>query len=88
MITLFKYYNTNLIVKFPIIKKLFSYLKNNMKLIDSYKMHRNDILNNFQKKTKSLSFEWNSFLNRKTYLTSDIKDKFLQDHQQFFPWFF
>lgn len=59
-----------------------------MGLINWYLSKRNLILKNFSKRKTTLSKEWNFFLDRETYLTADLKEKFLEDYLPSFHWFF
>lgn len=57
-----------------------------MGLVRWYKTKRDAIVEDIQTKKKTLSSEWNIFLGRDTYLTSDLPEKFL--HEDYFTLFF
>jgi len=59
-----------------------------MDILNWYVTKKNSILQDILHKKDNLSLEWESFLKRGTYLTSDLKEKFLEDHTQLFHWFF
>lgn len=59
-----------------------------MNPINWYIAKRNLILCSLLNKENYLVSEWRDFLKRDTYLTSDLKEKLLEDYAQFFHWFF
>ena len=59
-----------------------------MGILDWYITKKNSILQNFLHKKNELSLEWDDFLKKETYLTSDLKEKLLEDYTQLFHWFF
>ncbi len=59
-----------------------------MGLYNLYVTKRNSILNDILNKENYLYSEWESFLKRDTYLTSDLKEKFLKDYSKLFHWIF
>ena len=59
-----------------------------MGLLKWYVTKRNSILKNLLQKKINLSSQWANFLERDTYLTSDLKERFLEDYIELFHWLF
>src|SRR3989344_9153414 len=59
-----------------------------MNIINLYVNKRNLIQYNILNKKEYLLSEWINFLKKDTYLTSDLKEKLLEDYTQLFHWFF
>lgn len=59
-----------------------------MNIFDWYTSKRDSLLNELSTKKNTLLSEWNDFLEKDTYLTFDLKEKFLEDYSKFFHWIF
>ena len=59
-----------------------------MNILNWYKSNRNLILQEIINKKNNLSSEWEGFLKKDTYLTSDLREKLLEDYTQIFHWSF
>ena len=59
-----------------------------MSIYSWYVTKRNSILLDLHTRKNALSSEWNGFLQRDTYLTSDLKEKLMKDYSYLFHWFY